>query len=230
MKIKAVSPYPLKVSFVILLCPLWLAALSFGQESKPLAPDDPLNSRVVRIETDHAALTLFADKNGRLYQLGFGARSDEFYPQWGDGFIAEPALEATHADGNTSTDLLYVRHGSKPEGDGITLTRIEMKDPAYPFFDGDFSQFGARPTLAQWKQAGAPSVGGDGKANPGPNLTFDGQSTCIFPVEGKPGVFIAMFDIWRPKNQTTSGYVWRPIVFGKNRFTIPWRDTWSLPQ
>jgi alpha-galactosidase len=166
MNPKAGSPCRLKSGFLILLYPLWLAALSFGQEPKPLAPDDPLNARVVRIETDREALTLFADKDGRLYQLGFGARSDkapvlpkkfawqqEFYPQWGDGFIAEPALQATHADGNTSTDLLYVRHESKPQGDGITLTRIEMKDPAYPFFVTlCFRTYAAFDVIEEWTE------------------------------------------------------------------------------
>jgi hypothetical protein len=46
----------------------------------------------------------------------------------------------------------------------------------------------------------------------------------------KPGVFIAMSDIWRPRDQTTSGYVWLPMVFEKSRFTTPWRDAWSVHQ
>ena len=59
-------------------------------------------------------------------------------------------------------------------------------------------------------------------------MTFGGQSTCILPVAGIPGAFIAMFDIWRPQNQTTSGYAWLPVVFEKDRLTIPWRDNWDL--
>ena len=33
-------------------------------------------------------------------------RDDELYPQAGDGYVWEPALEIVHADGNTSTALL----------------------------------------------------------------------------------------------------------------------------
>ena len=38
----------------------------------------------------------------------------------------------TRPDGNTSTDLLYVKHSSQTVDTNITLTRIELKDPAYP--------------------------------------------------------------------------------------------------
>ena len=62
----------------------------------------------------------------------------EFYPQYGDGFgetfIPRPALQVTHADGNLSTDLIYVKHSTEAVDTNITLTRVEMKDPAYPFF------------------------------------------------------------------------------------------------
>jgi alpha-galactosidase len=107
----------------------------------------PSQDRSVRVQTRHAALDLFTDVDGRLYQLDFGKRGNkfplipdkldrqqEFYPQWGNGFFNEPALQATHSDGNTSTDLMVIRHESKALGAGVSLTRIELKDPAYPFF------------------------------------------------------------------------------------------------
>lgn len=84
-------------------------------------------------------------------------------------------------------------------------------------------------TLPQWKELGYPSVGGSPrKYTLGPEKTFGGQSTCILPVNGRPGAFIAMFDIWRPKNAITGGYVWLPMKFEKDRFTITWCDAWDL--
>jgi hypothetical protein len=41
------------------------------------------------------------------------ARENEFYPASGNGFITEPAIEVTHHDGNTSTDLFYVNHDTQ---------------------------------------------------------------------------------------------------------------------
>jgi len=79
-----------------------------------------------------------------------------------------------------------------------------------------------------WKELGNPCIGVNPKNNIGPERTFGGQSTCILPVNGTPGAFIAMFDIWRPKNHVTGGYVWLPMTFEKDRFTITWRDPWDL--
>ena len=105
----------------------------------------------ISIVTAHSALALSTGADGRLYQLHYGSsdfnaivprggpgREVEFYPQYGDGFgetfIPRPALQVTHADGNLSTDLIYVKHSTEAVDTNITLTRVEMKDPAYPFF------------------------------------------------------------------------------------------------
>jgi len=103
------------------------------------------------------------------------------------------------------------------------------KELGNPCTDGTLPANTPRLPLADWKKLGQPSVGGEGKNNLGAGKTFGGQSTCVLPVQGKQGLFIAMFDIWRPHAQTTSGYVWLPIIFEKDRFTIPWSGDWSLP-
>ena len=84
--------------------------------------------------------------DGHLYEIHYGAPREEIpatnelafetqiYPQYGDGYILEPALQAVHADGNTSTDLIYVRHDTTAISPDISLTRIELKDSAYPFY------------------------------------------------------------------------------------------------
>jgi len=104
------------------------------------------------------------------------------------------------------------------------------KELGNPCTDGALQQDMPRLALTEWKKLGQPSVGGDWKNNLGAGKTFGGQSTCVFQVQGKSGAFIAMFDIWRPKDQTTSGYVWLPVAFEKDRFTIPWRDKWSISE
>ena len=129
---------------------------------EPNAPSGP----PIRVETEHAALILAKGANGRLYQVQFGARpagepplpktlpwTQECYPQSGDGFIGEPALQATHADGNTSTDLLFVRQEMTPEREGVATTRIEMKDPAYPFFvTVCYRAYAAFDVIEQWTE------------------------------------------------------------------------------
>jgi alpha-galactosidase len=78
----------------------------------------------------------------RLYQQAVGRpanqerlqRVDEAYPQAGDGYIWEPALEAIHADGNTSTALVYDGVARTNEAAAREVVRIGLRDSAYPFF------------------------------------------------------------------------------------------------
>jgi hypothetical protein len=78
-----------------------------------------------------------------------------------------------------------------------------------------------------WKELGNPCAGAVNPQNRlGPEKTFGGQSTYILPVQGKKDAFIAMFDIWKPKNAVDGRYVWLPMVFTEEGFTLTWRDTW----
>jgi len=93
------------------------------------------------ITTEKSALILSAGLDGQLSQLHFGSGSAkpvapkkllDFYPAGGDGFIFEPALRITHADGNTSTDLRFDGKTVEVLDENITLTRLFLKDPVYP--------------------------------------------------------------------------------------------------
>ncbi len=97
------------------------------------------------LRTKSFTINFQVGSDGRLYQLPIGAstnsagtntkvnRNNEFYPQAGDGYIWEPALELVHADGNTSTSLTYDSVTRTNESDDIELTHIHLHDPAYPF-------------------------------------------------------------------------------------------------
>ena len=64
----------------------------------------------------------------------------------------------------------------------------------------------------------------------GPNAetTFDGQSAFVLPVSGRPGAFIFMADLWKPRNLPGSTYVWLPIQIKADDLIIEWRDAWNL--
>lgn len=79
-----------------------------------------------------------------------------------------------------------------------------------------------------WKELGNPCIGVNPRNGLGPEKTFGGQSTFILPVQGRPGAFIALLDIWRPDDAITGGHVWLPVAFEKDRFTITWRDAWDM--
>lgn len=81
-------------------------------------------------------------RNATEYEAipGTGKRGEDYtgiynsiYTPAGSRNLLEPAIQVTHADGNPSLDLHYVRHETQPAGDGIVLTKVYLKDPQYPF-------------------------------------------------------------------------------------------------
>ena len=144
-------------------------AMLFGADATSATAD----SRLIGITTAHSALALFAGDDGRLYQLTYGRaaatasvpkrtpnREAEFHPQYGDGFICEPALQVTHADGNTSTALVYVRHQATALDGGVTLTRIELKDRFYPLFVTlCLKSYGQEDVIEQWTEIRHEEIG-----------------------------------------------------------------------
>jgi alpha-galactosidase len=121
------------------LIALWVGmAASFFVILQNAAAEPPRGKFSVR--TRDFALNFQTGADGRLYQHPIGAddpnamlqRDAEFYPQAGDGYVWEPALQLTHADGNTSTALVFEGVSQTNETTDVTLTRIQLHDPAYP--------------------------------------------------------------------------------------------------
>lgn len=122
-----------------------LAATSLFAQQKVTIP----------IETGRNALVLQTDKNNRLNIVYFGRkltqpgeyasvpgqyRQDDGnagiyaspYTPSGTVSLSEPAIRVTHADGNTSLELLYQSHEVQQLNDNVTQTIIRLKDPVYP--------------------------------------------------------------------------------------------------
>lgn len=99
---------------------------------------------LIRIHTSRTDLVYQVDKHGCLLQHYLGpALADEAdlqaipagesaYVTYGSGDFFTPALRLTHADGNTSLQLTYVSHECTQVEDGVTETRIRLRDEAYP--------------------------------------------------------------------------------------------------
>jgi alpha-galactosidase len=103
-------------------------------------------------------------RDGRLYQAYFGlklANSDNLkqmrdaghlaYATFGTDNLFEPAVRATHNDGNPSLELKYVSHHSETTDANVTLTRILLKDPEYPFeVTLNIKTFAEEDVIEQW--------------------------------------------------------------------------------
>lgn len=82
--------------------------------------------------------------------------------------------------------------------------------------------------LGPWKSLGNPCRGVNPHNELGPELTFGGQSTYILPVQGKEDAFIAMFDVWTPRNPIDGRYIWLPVTFEDGKIIVEWKDKWDL--
>ena len=110
----------------------------------------------IPIETDSHAIVLQTDKNNILRTVYFGKRlltageygnassvnrlDDEnagiynaAYTPSGTWNLSEPAIEVKHADGNPSLELKYVSFSQEQLDGNTNLTRVILKDNAYPF-------------------------------------------------------------------------------------------------
>src|ERR1039457_6539502 len=101
---------------------------------------EPSTAKQFSVQTRNFALKFEVGDDGRLYQRAVGAadtgkklqRAVESYPQAGDGYIWEPALQIVHADGNTSTALKFEGVTRTNDVAGRECTQIQLHDPAYP--------------------------------------------------------------------------------------------------
>ncbi len=110
--------------------------------------------KTIVIETDHFAQALQVDEASRLRVIYFGkklvdassyaliaaqSKKDDLnsgiqnvaYTPAGTWNLSEPALQMTHADGNTSTELQYVDTQIEKTDDNVQTTRILLRDPVY---------------------------------------------------------------------------------------------------
>ncbi|MCD0487252.1 alpha-galactosidase [Pedobacter sp. MC2016-14] len=110
----------------------------------------------IPVETQHNALILQAGAKKDLKIIYFGkklANQKEYelipsgskqiedgtellnsaYTPAGSRNLFEPAISVTHADGNNSLDLRYVKHDFQSISDGVSLLTILLKDPVYNF-------------------------------------------------------------------------------------------------
>lgn len=144
----------------------WAEAYFEMENGLPVAIPE---SRMIDLTSGNMQLTLCIDKFGHLYQQYLGTRGKpeqifrqgeqrkQVYPTvqsngqftyWGD-----PALHVIHADGHTSTMLLFQNQETIRLDSNVTLTRIQLKDPVYPFYtDLCYKTYAHRNVIEQWAE------------------------------------------------------------------------------
>ena len=158
-------------------------------------------------------MTLFVDDDGRAYHIFSSEENLTLHvAELSDDFTFHTGRYWRIAPGGQNEAPAIFKH----EGRYWLITSgCTGWDP------NEARMFTAERISGPWKQLPSPCVG------PGAKLTFGGQSTYILPVQGKPGAFIFMADIWRPKHPIDARYIWLPITFKDNVPVVEWRDEWA---
>lgn len=78
-----------------------------------------------------------------------------------------------------------------------------------------------------YQSLGNPCKGVNPHLQMGPEKTFGGQSTFVMPAPWNPDEWIAMFDIWNPKDPVNAGYIWLPLQFENDQPVIRWQTEWK---
>jgi len=165
-------------------------------------------------------MTLFVDTDGKAYHI-----------------CSSEDNKTTHisllSDDTLKPSGTYARAFKRRYMEAAAICKRKGK---YHFIASDCSGWDpntARSGLANsifgpWEEIGNPCVGKNPHNGLDHNKTFGGQSTFILKVEGKDDAYIAMFDVWTPKNPIDGGYIWLPVQFKDDGMKIVWMDEWDL--
>lgn len=157
--------------------------------------------------------TLFVDEDGRAYHIG---ASDEnataMISLLTDDYLDVSGQFEKVFPGRYMEAFVFLRHEGRywMIASGCTGWKPNTARSAV-----------ADTFVGPWEELGNPCVGDNA------DLTFGAQSAYIIPPGPANAQPIAMFDIWRPDDLRTSGYVWLPIRWEKGRMTLRWQPHWT---
>lgn len=162
-------------------------------------------------------MTLFVDDDGTAYQFYASENNQTMHvSQLSDDYLRPVGKyarifvdEAVEAPAVFKHAGRYYLIGSGCTGWDPNMARAAVADKIF----------------GPWENLDNPCRGPDA------DLTFQGQSTFVLPVAGRPGKFIAMFDRWNKWDLQDSRYIWLPLEFdAKGHPVIEWRDSWTVGQ
>lgn len=164
---------------------------------------------------------MYHDVDGSIYHVAvrkpdkvlvYGRMSDDGLKPVGDYKVLEGVTSHTEAPA-------FFRRGGKVYllGSGTSGWK---PNPARMFVADKFT--------GPYKELPNPCRGVNPINNMGPDKTFGGQSTYVYPVAGRKDAWIAMFDINKPEDPIQAGYIWLPVEFEDDQPVILWRGQWNL--
>ncbi|SFU56159.1 Glycosyl hydrolases family 43 [Pustulibacterium marinum] len=159
-------------------------------------------------------MTLFVDDDGKAYHihssednltLHISELSDDYRSFTGKYITVAPA-------GHNEAPTIFKQNG----------TYYMITSGCTGWDPNAARSFSATSIWGPWKQLKNPAIGKDA------NITFDSQSTYVFPVEGKKDAFIFMADQWRPQNHIDGRYLWLPVKVVNGQPVLQFYRNWNL--
>jgi beta-xylosidase len=161
-------------------------------------------------------MTVFVDKDGKAYHvhsseenmtLHFSELTDDYLDFTGRYFRVLPG-ESNEAPAIFFTRGSYFMFTSGTTGWKPNAARLAT----------------AKKISGEWKSLGNPCRGTEDENK----ITFNSQSTCILPVQGKKNEFIYMGDRWMPENLADSRHIWLPLEWENGSPVIRWYQNWNI--
>jgi len=128
----------MKKSFLILMAflPLTLFAKNEAIKIETKNTSMVLSVNQDNFGTKRVYLNYFGKRLENIDELFLGSNSnpEKAYPEFGLYCDFEPAIRATHSDGNMSLDLQFQNYKQEKVDNNISLTTVYLKDKHYPFY------------------------------------------------------------------------------------------------
>ena len=187
----------------------------YGGGGLPAHPDS-LNLLARDMEGGQMArdMTLFVDDDGKAYHIYSSEDNSTLHISLlNDDYTDESGIYKRNFVGRFMEAPAIFKHDGKYY---LMMSGCSGWDP------NEARSAVADSIFGDWTELGNPCVNDTAKT------TFDSQSTYILPVQGSKGQFIYMGDRWRPQDAIDGRYIWLPIKLEDGRFTIEWKDKWTL--
>jgi len=165
-------------------------------------------------------MTLFKDNDGKAYQLYASEENQTLHIS----LLTNDYL-------SHSGQFIRMYSGGKDEAPAIAYRAGQyhlLTSGLTGWRPNPAKQYTSTHIFGPWKKLKNPTNGVNPNNGLGSDKTFGGQSTFLLERQDKPGSFIAMFDMWRPKNTIDGRYIWLPVEFIDGGMRITWQDSWQL--
>jgi len=123
------------------------------------------SGKTIAIQTKNTSLVYKVNDKNKVCQSYFGKKltdsdceltpvsDNEIAPTFGGNYVHQPAIRAVHADGNTSTELVFDKTETKRLNNNQVQTDIFLKDSFFPFYVKiSFKTYEKEDIIEQWTE------------------------------------------------------------------------------